>query len=123
MDVLSFETISADAESYANAAIHTIKATNNGSENIIYTSLDIAFYDKDGNCIDTDGRYNDVLLAPGKSVNIKSYGGDESTKATITEAKVTSYYYILQTPNKNGNNKIKVNCETGKIQESYSDNH
>lgn len=118
LNVLSFELESTDTSS-DSFVIHQYKVNNNGDSPIEYISIDIAYYDSNGNCIDTDGRFKDVLLEPGKFVTVKSYGGDETTKNNIASSKVISYYYYLVEPNENGNNKISVDCETGKIKESF----
>lgn len=116
-DVLSFELASTDSNAKSHVK-HTYQVTNKGNEPIEYISIKVAYYDDSGNCIDTDGRFKDVVVESGKFVAIDSYGGDESTKDNIATSKVVSYDYYLVEPNSNGNNKIEVNCETGKIKES-----
>lgn len=119
LDMLSFELSSSDPNATKSSIKHTYKVTNNGSDSIEYTSIRVAYYDNNGNCIDTDGRYKDVVIEPEKFVTIDSYGGDETTKSNIAASKVISYTYYLVNPNSNGNNKIEVNCETGKVKESF----
>ena len=121
LDVLSFELISTDPDATTSSVKHTYKVTNNGNAPLEYMSVDFAYYDADGNALDTDGRYKDIVIEPGKSVNMDSYGGDETTKANIASSKATSYYYYLVTPLADGNNKVDVNCETGKVKTSYSE--
>lgn len=121
LDVLSFENILFDTNYSDDTVKASFNVTNNGTEPIEYVSLDFAYYDADGNCSDTDGRFHDVVIEPGKFVTVDSYAGDETTKAYLASAKVTSYYYILVNPNSNGNNRIEVNCETGKVKESFTE--
>lgn len=119
LDVLSFELISTDPSTSTGKAKHTYKVTNNGSAPLSYISVDFAYYDADGNALDTDGRFKDIVIEPGKSVNMDTYGGDETTSPSIASSKATSYYYYLVTPLADGNNKVEVNCETGKVKTSY----
>lgn len=119
LNVLSFESVVFDKEYSESYVKNTYNITNNGSEPIEYISVDFAYYDANGNCLDTDGRFKDVVIEPGKFVSVDSYGGDESNKNNLSNSKVTSYYYYLVNPNANGNNKIEVNCETGKVKESF----
>lgn len=118
LNVLSFELSSTDPNATKNSVKHTYQVTNKGNEPIEYISIDVAYYDANGNCIDTDGRFKDVVIESGKFVTVDSYGGEEATKGNIASSKVVSYDYYLINPNANGNNKITVNCETGKTKES-----
>ena len=90
LDVISIKEENSDRDSYEDI-ITTFKITNNGDIPIKYVSLDFAYYDKSGNCICTDGRYNDTVINPGKSALIKTYS--EGTKDTISDVKFTSYEY------------------------------
>lgn len=119
LNILSFEVTSVDSTSSKTFTKHTYKITNNGDSAIEYVSIKVGYYDSDENCIDTDGRYKDVVIEPGKFVMVDSFGGDETTKANIASSKVISYEYYLVDPNANGNNRIEVNCETGKVKESF----
>lgn len=119
LNVLSFELENSDPNATKSSVKHTYKVINNGDAPIEYVSIKIAYYDNNGNCINTDSRFKDVVIEPQKFVTIDSYGGEENTKANIVSSKVTSYYYYLVNPNANGNNKIEVNCETGKVKESF----
>ena len=121
LDILSFEQKLVKVGSYNTT--YTYKVTNNGSASVQYISIDVAYYDASETCVDTSGTYSEIVVSPGNAVNMEVYAGDETTRKSITKAKVTSYYYVLTEPNANGNNKIEVNCETGKIEESYSDNY
>lgn len=118
LNVFSFELSSTDPTATSDSVKHTYKVTNNGSVPIEYITIKVAYYDADGNCLDTDGRFNDVVIEPEKSVFIDSYGGKKDNKNSIASSKITSYTYYLVSPNENGNSKIEVNCETGKTKES-----
>ncbi len=118
LNVLSFELSATDPNATKSSVKHTYQVTNKGNAPIEYISVDFAYYDANGNCIDTDGRFKDIVIEPEKFVTVDSFGGEESTKGNIASSKVVSYDYYLVNPNDNGNNKIEVNCETGKTKES-----
>ena len=113
LDILSIEQEDEDRDSYEDI-ITTFKITNNGKEPIKYVSLDFAYYDKSGNCICTDARYNDTVINPGKSALVKTYS--EGNKDTISEVKVTNYEYKLTKENSLGMKEVNLNIETKEVE-------
>ena len=113
LDVISIQEENSDRDSYEDI-ITTFKITNNGDIPIKYVSLDFAYYDKSGNCICTDARYNDTVINPGKSALVKTYS--EGNKDTISEVKVTNYEYKLTKENSLGMKEVNLNIETKEVE-------
>lgn len=96
-NILSFELVTRDDESYDDIISH-FKITNNGKKAVDYCSVDYAYYDKDKNVICDDSRYLDFQIAAGKSAMARSYSDldDGYKKSDIKYIEVTSYTYYCE---------------------------
>lgn len=114
-NILSFELLNDDRTSYDDEIIETYVVTNNSKYSLKYLTIDVVYYDASDNIICKDSRFNDVLLAPGKSVEIKSYSSVNGDKDKIAYSSVVSYDYIA-TENINVDyNGADVNLQTQEI--------
>ena len=90
-----------------------VKAKNNGDRAVSYISIDMAYFDKDGNLIYTDGRFNDKSIKPGKFVSTNSFSDGDYFDASVKSFGVYKYEYRLSEEDKNGFNCYEVNMRTG----------
>ena len=99
-----------------------ITVTNNGSDNLKEVSVDIEYYDKDGNPIYKDSRYSDSLLKPGKSVRLDTYCYDSGfIKAKdVSSFAIVGYQYYLSEKDSNGYDRYTLNFVT---QTAYGENY
>ena len=92
-NILSFELYKDDRESYDEEVIQTYTVTNNSGFSLKEVIIDVAYYDENGNIVCDDSRINDILLLPGKSVDINSYSHIKGDKKRIHHSEVVSYTY------------------------------
>ena len=117
-NVLSFELVNTDNESYEESIL-TYKVTNNGSKAIDnFSNISFSYLDKDGNEICTDGRYQPCQVQPGKFAYVRSYSdlGENYSKDDISNVEITKYSYVI--------NKVEysVDLQTETV-ESYVDDY
>ena len=117
-NVLSFELVNTDNESYEESIL-TYKVTNNGSKAIdSFSNISFSYLDKDGNEICTDGRYQPCQVQPGKFAYVRSYSdlGENYSKDDISNVEITKYSYVI--------NKVEysVDLQTETV-ESYVDDY
>ena len=116
LNIVSSEIEKEDRESYDEEIITTFKVTNNGYLQIKYLSLDFAYYDSEGTCISTEGRFHDAVIQPGKSAFIDTYSDVEGEKDLVAEVKITGYDYELTEENSLGLSEVYINLETKEVE-------
>ena len=92
-NILSFELYKDDRDSYDEEVIQTYTVTNNSEFSLKEITIDVAYYDENGNIVCDDSRINDILVLPGKSVDIDSYSYVKGDKKRIHHSEVVSYTY------------------------------
>ena len=81
-----------------------------------YLSLDFAYYDSEGTCISTEGRFHDTVIQPGKSALIDTYSDVKGEKDLVAEVIVTGYNYELAEENAQGLSEVYINLETKEVE-------
>ena len=100
-----------------------IVVTNEGSDSLKEVNVDMEYYDKDGNPVDTDGRYSDSVLGPQKSVTIDSFCIEYylNDPKEVDSYASTGYQYYLTKKDSRGYNKYTVNLLTKTAYGEYED--
>lgn len=94
-------------------------ATNSGSNVVTYISFRMAYFDEDGNFLDSDGRFNDDVVNAGKFVTMKSYGSRNGSD--VKSFGIYSYSYKLAEDDENGYNSYDINLQTHEVKARHID--
>ena len=120
-NILSFVLSNDDRTSSQNGIYHTYTVTNNGSYALKYNSIDVVYYDANNNIVEKDSRYNDVVVLPGQSVDMRSYINVEGDKDKIARSEVVAYEYTTTEPSSLGYNNFEVNLQTKEVEMDNED--
>lgn len=119
VNILSFELTDKGADSSGDYEVE-VRTTNNSDMQVSYMSFDMGYFDENSNYLGHDGRYNDNVINPGKSVVNSSFyfGNDDYPTAKYG---VYAYEYKLTEPDKNGFNSYEINLQTKTAEGSLDD--
>lgn len=115
-DILSFKLSNDDKTSYEEEIIQTYTVTNNSSFSLKEFSIDVVYYDSADNIICKDSRFSDVLLEPGKSIDIKSFSDVKGDKDKIAYSSIVSYDYTATDFIKDEYDSVDVNLQTKELE-------
>ena len=117
--VVDFENANVLAFDYSDRGVSPsgayevgIEATNGGEKSIPYISIDMAYFDEDGNLLGTDGRFNDNKMDAGNFVSINSFLTEEDQAPLVSSYGVYAYEYRLAEDDENGFNHYEINLKT-----------
>lgn len=98
-----------------------VNVTNNGKGDIKEFTVDIEYYDKDGNPLYKDSRFSDSLLKSGKSIRLGSncYDYGYIKAKDVKSFAIVEYQYYLTENDSNGYSNYTLNTVT---KTAYGDN-